>query len=257
MKKSDPPATPPADEALECVFCEKIRAENLTEVTPEVVCFEPLNPVTPGHLLLVPKQHVADISQDTKVSLFMGKAISLVTREYANCNVITSKGTLATQTVFHLHVHIVPRTKDDGLLLPWSKSHAEQEKPKQVEPLSDVERYDYNRLKMQEQQGLELKAEMEKAEQLTADRVLWFINQLSPWNLKTSGNFILEAYAEQEKAAAGTKKIQQMLEAAMGELSHEMSYVDNQANITYYKNVVDFLSKRYELAELRDGDGTA
>jgi histidine triad (HIT) family protein len=35
------------------------------------------------------------------------------------CNIITSAGTEATQTVFHLHVHIVPREAGDGLELPW------------------------------------------------------------------------------------------------------------------------------------------
>jgi histidine triad (HIT) family protein len=49
----------------------------------------------------------------------MRMAASLA-REMGPCNLITSKGREATQTVFHMHLHLVPRAENDGLLLPWS-----------------------------------------------------------------------------------------------------------------------------------------
>lgn len=44
--------------------------------------------------------------------------------EHPDANIITSKGSLATQTVFHLHVHLVPRAAGDGLPLPWTPRRA-------------------------------------------------------------------------------------------------------------------------------------
>lgn len=83
-----------------------------------VVAFVPLNPVTPGHLLVVPKAHVSDALDNPAITgEVMKVAANLASRP---CNLITSAGAEATQTVFHLHVHIVPRTADDGLTLPWT-----------------------------------------------------------------------------------------------------------------------------------------
>ncbi len=45
--------------------------------------------------------------------------------EVGDCNVITSRGAAATQTVRHLHVHVVPRRQGDGILLPWTDPGAE------------------------------------------------------------------------------------------------------------------------------------
>lgn len=107
----------------DCVFCEivaEMDETKVTEVTPAVIMFEPLNPVVDGHLLLVPKKHVTDMSESVNTMRFMGEAIAQITKAYPECNVITSKGKNATQSIFHLHVHIVPREANDGLMLPWT-----------------------------------------------------------------------------------------------------------------------------------------
>ena len=80
--------------------------------------FEPLNPVTPGHLLVVPFKHVEDALEDPALTgAVMTYAAQLATPD---CNLITSIGSAATQTVRHLHIHIVPRRVGDGLALPWT-----------------------------------------------------------------------------------------------------------------------------------------
>ena len=109
----------------ECPFCdiEKIKS-NVTD-HGDVISFEPLNPVTEGHLLVVPKRHVSDFTEDCDVSGGVMRVASLIAgMNGGDCNIITSKGKSATQSVPHLHVHIVPRKKDDGLLLPWSDTTA-------------------------------------------------------------------------------------------------------------------------------------
>lgn len=104
-----------------CVFCEKIKNKKLRYVYPAVVMFEPLNPVTPGHKLFVPVEHVVDAADNLSVTARVFREASKYLRELGgDANLITSKGTDATQSVFHLHVHVVPRRKDDGLHLPWT-----------------------------------------------------------------------------------------------------------------------------------------
>jgi histidine triad (HIT) family protein len=111
-----------------CVFCGRIDRGEYDHEDGRNVAFEPLNPVTPGHLLVVPKRHVSNV--------FAGPAVAGEALKFAGylanrldipaANFITSAGRDATQTVFHLHVHIVPRTEGDGLALPWT-GQAERE----------------------------------------------------------------------------------------------------------------------------------
>lgn len=103
-----------------CPFCARIAAEDFAFARMGSVVFEPLNPVTPGHLLVVPRKHVAHFGLDRDTDAFtMLLAAELVARD-GDFNVITSKGPAATQTVQHLHVHVVPRRPGDGLTLPWT-----------------------------------------------------------------------------------------------------------------------------------------
>jgi len=77
--------------------------------------------ITPGHLLVIPKQHVADFGEDPDVSAAtMRRAAELAAGDQP-MNLITSRGSAATQTVFHLHLHLVPRRAGDGLALPWTR----------------------------------------------------------------------------------------------------------------------------------------
>lgn len=102
-----------------CVFCKKIKDEDYDYVMNDVVSFIPLNPVVPGHRLFVPVEHVKDALDDPEVTARTMKVASAMTKE-KSCNIITSVGSDATQTVFHLHIHIVPRQYGDGLTLPWT-----------------------------------------------------------------------------------------------------------------------------------------
>lgn len=105
-----------------CPFCEIVAGRAPAQVFHEwddAIAIVPLNPVTEGHLLVIPKVHVADVGHDPEVSAAtMRRAAELAATQW--CNVITSRGKVATQSVFHLHVHVVPRREDDGLALPWT-----------------------------------------------------------------------------------------------------------------------------------------
>lgn len=77
----------------------------------------PLNPVTGGHIIVIPYEHVSDALDDPEVSAIVMRRASEIA-PYP-CNLITNVGREATQSVFHLHLHIVPRQKGDELALPW------------------------------------------------------------------------------------------------------------------------------------------
>jgi histidine triad (HIT) family protein len=86
-----------------------------------VASFTPLNPVTPGHRLFIPRVHVQDAAQGPS---WAARVVDLASR-YAHdrggaFNLITSAGAAATQTIQHLHIHYVPRRDGDGLHLPWT-----------------------------------------------------------------------------------------------------------------------------------------
>ena len=104
-----------------CPFCEIVSLQSFAAVVQswhDALAFVPLDPVTEGHVLVVPREHVADVTENPEVSaLTMRRAAELAEPQ---CNIITSAGPDATQTIRHLHLHIVPRRDGDGLRLPWS-----------------------------------------------------------------------------------------------------------------------------------------
>ncbi len=113
----------------ECVFCRIVEDQTLATVVrawDDALCIVPLDPVVQGHLLVLPKEHVETFFSSPDVSAAtMRRTAELlhgVERwvEPRDHNVITSAGRAATQTVMHLHIHLVPRRANDGLTLPWT-----------------------------------------------------------------------------------------------------------------------------------------
>lgn len=106
----------------DCVFCGIVAGTQPSTMVREwrdAVAFRPLNPVCNGHTLVIPRQHVRDAVENQAVTaLTMGRAAELA-GEWPASNILTSVGAAATQSVFHLHLHIVPRSFGDGLMLPW------------------------------------------------------------------------------------------------------------------------------------------
>ena len=102
--------------SVNCIFCDIIRRAQVP-----VMDIEPLNPVVEGHRIVFAARHSSDFTDDdTALMHVMHHAAYVARKNGGEYNLITSKGKNATQSVFHLHVHIIPRTKDDGLKLPWS-----------------------------------------------------------------------------------------------------------------------------------------
>ncbi|MFD9593114.1 HIT family protein [Kitasatospora sp. NPDC059973] len=113
---------------LDCVFCSIVAGSAPAEVVrewPDAIAIRPRSGgVHPGHVLVIPRQHVADAGADPDTAAAAMRRASELLAELPNANIITSKGSAATQTVFHAHWHVLPRADGDGLPLPWTPQHA-------------------------------------------------------------------------------------------------------------------------------------
>lgn len=127
--------------AEDCPFCEIVQRDDpdVREVylDEHVVAFFPTEPAVLGHTMVVPRRHVADIWElDDATAAHLAQAtvrLAGAIREAVQpegLNVIQSNGEVATQTVFHLHVHLVPRWDGDamGPIWPEETDYSEEEK---------------------------------------------------------------------------------------------------------------------------------
>lgn len=117
-----------ADGTPGCVFCDIVNGQapaTVIETWLRAIAIVPLNPLVAGHVIVLPKIHVTDATEQPKVTGHVAAcAAALAAHCYGDFNLITSKGASATQSVPHLHWHIVPRREGDGLHLPWTAQHA-------------------------------------------------------------------------------------------------------------------------------------
>jgi diadenosine tetraphosphate (Ap4A) HIT family hydrolase len=95
-----------------------------------------LNPVTPGHLLVVPREHAVgleDIDKTTGAHVWsvghgLARALRRSSMRCEGINVFLCDGEVAFQTVFHFHLHIIPRYAGDG----WSIIHASAQRERSL-----------------------------------------------------------------------------------------------------------------------------
>ena len=121
----------------DCIFCGIVAGELPAEIVDSdehTVAFMDINPATRGHALVVPRNHVADLldAADEDLERTMLAARRLVRRietalEPDGFNVLNACRPVAWQTVFHYHLHVIPRYEDDPLKLPWSPRGADAE----------------------------------------------------------------------------------------------------------------------------------
>jgi histidine triad (HIT) family protein len=112
-----------------CLFCRLVAAELPAQIIAEderTVAFMDINPATEGHALVVPRVHAKDLfevgADDLEAVMGAAARIARLQRERLGAdgvNLINSAGPAAWQTVFHFHVHVIPRYAGDPLTLPW------------------------------------------------------------------------------------------------------------------------------------------
>ena len=126
----------------ECLFCgivaEKVPAQ-VVDSDEATVAFMDINPATRGHALVVPRRHAADLIEigEEDLAATMKAAQRLARRmeetlQPDGFNILNSCRPAAWQTVFHLHIHVIPRYDDDPLELPWVPRGGDEEQIRQT-----------------------------------------------------------------------------------------------------------------------------
>jgi histidine triad (HIT) family protein len=119
----------------DCLFCKIIAGELPSQRVDEderTVAFMDISPATRGHALVVPRNHVVNVldADPDDFGAVAAAAQRLAQRAVERLgadgvNLLTSGGGVAWQTVFHLHMHVIPRYVDDPLKLPWVPSQGD------------------------------------------------------------------------------------------------------------------------------------
>ena len=125
-----------------CIFCD-ILAEELpsSRVYEDEVCcaFMDIQPVNPGHLLVIPQQHaamLADLDEETGAHMFKvaQRAARALRKSGMRCdgiNIFLADGSVAGQEVFHVHIHVIPRYRGDGFGFRFGRAYGQR--PARVE----------------------------------------------------------------------------------------------------------------------------
>jgi histidine triad (HIT) family protein len=116
----------------DCLFCKIVAGElpaQQIDSDERTVAFMDISPATRGHALVVSREHVVNLLEVEREDL---EAVAIAAQRLARraverlgadgVNLINSCGAAAWQTVFHLHMHVIPRYEDDPLKLPWVPS---------------------------------------------------------------------------------------------------------------------------------------
>lgn len=117
----------------DCVFCDILRGESPVSLTYEddtVVAFMDVQPITHGHMLVVPRQHavlMADLDELAAARSFrVARKLAGVARTTlgaSGVNLFVADGEVAFQDVPHFHIHVIPRYPKDGFGLTFPRTY--------------------------------------------------------------------------------------------------------------------------------------
>jgi len=128
-----------------CIFCKVVAGELPSEQIDSderTITVMDINPATRGHAVVITRTHAENLSEvsDEDALAAMQAARRVVDRmratlEPAGFNILHNIGRAAWQSIFHFHVHVVPRYEDDPLELPWVPEPAD---PAELARVADV-----------------------------------------------------------------------------------------------------------------------
>jgi histidine triad (HIT) family protein len=121
----------------DCLFCKIVARELPGQIVDEdehTVAFMDINPATRGHALVVPRRHAKDLleieADDLAATVVAAQRLAKRVHERLKpdgINLLNSCGSAAWQTIFHFHVHVIPRYDGDPLRLPWTPGRGDSE----------------------------------------------------------------------------------------------------------------------------------
>lgn len=120
-----------------CIFCKIANGEIPSKTLYEDEDFRiilDLGPASKGHALILPKNHYAnlyELPEETAGEVMkLAKRMAAQMTERLGCegfNLVQNNGELAGQTVFHFHMHLIPRYREDGQKIGWKPQEVSQE----------------------------------------------------------------------------------------------------------------------------------
>lgn len=125
-----------------CIFC-KIAAGEIPSVTlyedEDFRVIMDIQPASKGHALILPKEHYANLYElsdelASKVLVLAKKMVTALT-DILGCdgyNIVQNNGTVAGQTVFHFHMHLIPRYEDDNVTIGWEPGSLDEEVKEEI-----------------------------------------------------------------------------------------------------------------------------
>jgi histidine triad (HIT) family protein len=129
----------------DCVFCKIVKKEIPADIIYEdkkSLAFLDINPVNTGHVLVIPKEHYKNIYEtpDEVVSeaAILAKKMASIVKEAVHAdgiNIIMSNDVAADQSVFHSHLHVIPRYLNDGFKMWVGRPYTEGEKETTAEKI--------------------------------------------------------------------------------------------------------------------------
>src|SRR5918911_378225 len=130
------------DETIDCVICRLLSGElEISMVHQDGLCsaFMDIQPVNPGHLLVVPNRHaryLADLKEEEGAQMFRvaQRLTAALRKSGVKCegvNFFLADGEAAMQEVFHVHLHVFPRYAGDGFGLKFSPEYYTRRPPRE------------------------------------------------------------------------------------------------------------------------------
>jgi histidine triad (HIT) family protein len=126
----------------DCVFCRIVRGEIPATVVHQdelTIAFMDIGSVNPGHMLVAAKPHVENICRlDDRLAAAMFRTAARVAKAAEQAlhphgiSVYQANGAAAGQTVFHAHIHVLPRWENDGMEFSWPVKNPPREALEQV-----------------------------------------------------------------------------------------------------------------------------
>ena len=114
----------------DCIFCKIVAGELPARIVDEderTIAFMDIAPATRGHALVIPREHSADLldvpAEDLAATLAAAQRLAARVGQRLGAdgvNLLNACGAAAWQTVFHFHIHVIPRYEGDPLRLPWT-----------------------------------------------------------------------------------------------------------------------------------------
>jgi histidine triad (HIT) family protein len=121
----------------DCLFCKIAAGEvpaKVVDSDERTISFMDINPATRGHALVIPRRHSRDIHEvdpeDLAACMEAARRLAARARDRLGAdgvNILNSCGRAAWQTIFHFHVHVIPRYQDDPLRLPWRPAPGDED----------------------------------------------------------------------------------------------------------------------------------